>query len=110
MVRHAFKYCAGSAWRHCAELRFKIDSFREDESRRLAEKERQLQQALDESNRALLTVKAERNNSRSRANSLSRELLQCEQANGKRMALISDLRLELAAQKGEIKVVFPFYL
>ena len=87
-----------------SELRYKIDSFRDAESTRLAEGERNLRRALGDSDRALLTVKAERNNYRSRANSLSQELLQYEYANNKRMALISDMRLELAAQKGEIKV------
>lgn len=63
-----------------------------------------LQSRLQKSEQILLAVKSERNNYRSKANSLSKELLHCELANNKRIALIADLRLELYSHKGDIQV------
>ena len=53
----------------------------------------------------MITIKAERNNYKSKSNSLAKELMQFEVANDKRLALIADLRLELASKNGEIKVI-----
>lgn len=87
-----------------SDLRQKIDAIREEEPNRLAASERMLRDIIQQQEDSLIEVKAERNSYRSKANSLSREIVQGEVANSKRLALIADLRLELTIQKAEIKV------
>lgn len=53
---------------------------------------------------SLLEVKAERNSYRSKASSMTKELLQSETANQKRLDLIAELKQQLASQRGEIQV------
>ena len=83
-----------------------MDAFHEAEVSLLASNEKAQTEAIYAKEEALLTVKAERNNYRSKSISLTRELLQCLDINEKRKHVINDLREQISTQKTQIEAWF----